>query len=268
MQPPTRSSAIRLVKHLQAVLIAIGSSLVASALILQRYQAIAIGIPLIMFLVFFVGLHLAARRALPKRPRLATKFVGAQWLGLVGLAVLAGGVPLWLAALLPKDVGGAAQAGMVVVAVVVGLALIEVLKKLAVDEAIIESAGEREWKKLFTDAYAPLFDSGELPASAQFRTPVPAPGSSQRVTHGRRSMLRRCTAGSVAKAGSIAPTTSRRLSLLQALTQASRDIDVSGHRRYRTCGPCRAIRGFWVGGVVVPASCETTGVPQADPSMG
>jgi hypothetical protein len=151
------------VKHLQAVLIALGSSLVASALILQRYQAIAIGIPLIMFLVFFVGLDLAASRALPTRPRLATKFVGTQWLGLVGLGVLAGGVPLWLAALLPEDVGGAAQAGMTVVAVVVGLALIEVLKKLAVDEAIIESAGEREWKKLFTDAYAPLFDSGELP---------------------------------------------------------------------------------------------------------
>jgi hypothetical protein len=52
---------------------------------------------------------------------------------------------------------------MTVVAVVVGLALIEVLKKLAIDEAIIEFAGESEWKKLFTDAYAPLFDKGQLP---------------------------------------------------------------------------------------------------------
>jgi hypothetical protein len=56
------------VKHLQAVLIALGSSLVASALILQSHQAIAIGIPLETFLVFFVGLHLAARWALPGRP--------------------------------------------------------------------------------------------------------------------------------------------------------------------------------------------------------
>jgi hypothetical protein len=90
------------VKHLQAVLIALGSSLVASALILQSHRAIAIGILLGTFLVFFVGLHLAARGALPGRPQLATKFIAAQWLGLVGLAVLAGGVPLWLSALLPK----------------------------------------------------------------------------------------------------------------------------------------------------------------------
>lgn len=154
--------------------IALGSSLIASALILKRGQALAIGVPLALAAVSIL-LHIAAHLALPKRPKLATRFIGAEWPGLVGLGALLGGVTLWLAALLPKDVAGAEETGMTVVAVVVGLALIEVLKKLAIDEAIIESAGESEWKRLFRNAYEPLLESGRL---ARDRTVQTATGQS------------------------------------------------------------------------------------------
>lgn len=104
----------------------------------------------------------AARILLPQRPVGATRLINAGWLSLAVVAGWLGGIPIWLATLLPESVADAASVGASALAVVIGLSVIEILKSFAVDTGAIESSISKRWRRYFEAAYIPLFEDGTL----------------------------------------------------------------------------------------------------------
>ncbi len=161
-------------KNIELIGITAGGVFVAGALLWSGTAgalAIALGLALVV-----IGFQLgrSGEGRLPQDPELGGRLLSAVALTYVAMGALLAAIPFYGAAKLPNSISVSNRSAAQVLAVVLGFAIVEVTKAIAIDDEVIETKVSERFQTAFSTAYMPQLsrNGGPIPEKKPDGTPT------------------------------------------------------------------------------------------------